>query len=106
MDEITKEAIEMWDRRLEGGLDGGDVRDVLGDWETDVARYEKELTEVAVKYGKSVLLVNDQNITMEKMVTELEALRKREKFLIALESAGVDNWTGYSYAFEILEEME
>ena len=146
MDEITQERMDSWDKRLECGLDGGDVADVLGDWATDIDRYEKLLTETAVKYGKSVLLVNDQNVLLmalgektkflegvidklsnlmnaeeylreidyykkieakvDDRCKEIKALQERDKFLIALEAAGVDNWSGYSYAFEILEEME
>ncbi len=35
-----------------------------------------------------------------------EELLKDQRKLIALESAGVDNWQGYGDAMEILEEME
>jgi hypothetical protein len=76
MDKITKERIKIWERRLEGGLDGGDVRDVLNDWKQDVGRYEDKI----------------------------EGLTERSEFLFALEEAGVDNWEGYSHAHEILEE--
>jgi hypothetical protein len=42
---------------------------------------------------------------VEEMITikqsEYEALTESQKFLNALEAAGVDNWDGYSYAVEI-----
>ena len=44
----------------------------------------------------------DENITISKK--EYEKLLKDSEFLEALRQAGVDNWDGYSYAFEILEE--
>ncbi|MEM2159330.1 MAG: hypothetical protein QXN55_00035 [Candidatus Nitrosotenuis sp.] len=37
---------------------------------------------------------------------EYERLQEAEKKLSALEAAGVDNWEGYDYAMEILEDME
>lgn len=46
----------------------------------------------------------------EKMVTitrkEYDELIHDQMKLIALESAGVDNWCGWDDAMEILEEME
>ena len=45
---------------------------------------------------------------MEETVTitkkEHEHLLGCEKLWLALESAGVDNWHGYEYAMEMLEE--
>lgn len=35
---------------------------------------------------------------------ELKELRKRDAFLSALESAGVDNWEGYFYGCELYNE--
>jgi hypothetical protein len=35
---------------------------------------------------------------------EYNDLIEDQKFLNALRAAGVDNWDGYDYAFEILEE--
>jgi hypothetical protein len=37
---------------------------------------------------------------------EYESLKESDRKLSALEAAGVDNWEGYDYAMEILEEME
>jgi len=45
---------------------------------------------------------------MEDMVTitkkEYESLLEDSNWLNALENAGVDNWDGYSFAQELLEE--
>ena len=47
---------------------------------------------------------------LEKRVEVLEEentkLDKRDDFLTALESAGVDNWQGYEHAQDIMEEWE
>jgi hypothetical protein len=49
-------------------------------------------------------------MTPEKNVTiptdRYEELLERELKLIALESAGVDNWQGYDDAMTILQEMK
>ena len=46
----------------------------------------------------------------EKMVTiteeEYDQLLKDSNFLNCLESCGVDNWDGYSYAREMMDEEE
>lgn len=36
-------------------------------------------------------------------IKEYESLRRDEAFLLALEAAGVDNWEGYSTAWQIFE---
>ena len=145
MDRITLEKMKLWDKRLEGGLDGGDVADVLGDWATDVDRVEQSFGDLVKTSLKSLQLVNDQNRALlafgEKInflegvidklsgfslgaeeylkeidyyneigkviverVGQIKELEERDKFLSALEAAGVDNWEGYSHAHEILEE--
>lgn len=38
--------------------------------------------------------------------SEYDKLLKRDEWLSYLEQAGVDNWDGYSYAFELKEEQE
>ena len=43
---------------------------------------------------------------IESLEESLEILKKRDDFLLALESAGVDNWQGYSYAYEIMDAWE
>ena len=44
------------------------------------------------------------NITISKK--EYEELLKDQKLLQALQGAGVDNWSGYDYAIEMMQEME
>lgn len=48
--------------------------------------------------------------TTEEMVTitkaQLDDLLDTEKLYLALESAGVDNWSGYDYAMELYREDE
>ena len=47
---------------------------------------------------------------MEEKVTitkeEYDQLQEDSRFLDCLRAAGVDNWEGYDYAFEILNEEE
>ena len=43
-------------------------------------------------------------VTIDK--DEYEKLLSDQRFLEALQAAGVDNWDGYSYAREIMEEGE
>ena len=47
---------------------------------------------------------------MEQMIelsqSEYQELKDAQMKLIALESAGVDNWQGYSDAMDILKEMK
>lgn len=47
---------------------------------------------------------------MEETVTiskeEYESLLEDQKLLQCLQGAGVDNWEGYDYALEMMEEME
>lgn len=47
----------------------------------------------------------DEDISKD-LISNLNNLIDRETFLCALEVAGVDNWSGYEYAYEILEEWE
>ena len=46
----------------------------------------------------------DDTVTIPK--GEYEDLIEDSKFLRALEDAGVDNWPGYDFAFEIYEAFE
>lgn len=48
--------------------------------------------------------MTEETVTISK--EEYEELKKDQKFLEALRAAGVDNWEGYDYAFDILEGME
>jgi hypothetical protein len=44
------------------------------------------------------------NITISKK--EYEELLEDQKLLRCLQDAGVDNWSGYDYAMEMMKEME
>ena len=44
------------------------------------------------------------NITISKK--EYEELLEDQKLLQCLQDAGVDNWSGYDYAMEMMKEME
>jgi hypothetical protein len=51
-----------------------------------------------------------ENMTGEAVITigvsEYMVLLKDQSFLNCLKRAGVDNWSGYEYALELLEEDE
>ena len=52
--------------------------------------------------------IDTAKVHMEETVTitlkEYESLKEDSDFLAALQSAGVDNWDGYSYALELQQE--
>ncbi len=55
------------------------------------------------------ILVERAKLLEEKvklLEVENKSLKERELFLLALEASGVDNWSGYSFAFDILKEWE
>lgn len=45
---------------------------------------------------------NNGNIEISR--TDFDDLLKDQKMLLALENAGVDNWSGYDFARELFEE--
>lgn len=47
---------------------------------------------------------NNETVTISKK--EYESLLKDSLFLECLQGAGVDNWSGYDYAIEIMDERE
>ena len=49
-------------------------------------------------------IMNEEIVTISKK--EYESLLEDRKWRIALENAGVDNWEGYSFACELLDEDE
>jgi hypothetical protein len=74
---------------------GVHYEDMSLDWkETNARRY---VVEIKVKYM-------EETITISKK--EYESLLKDSKKLSALEAAGVNNWDGYDYAIELMQEME
>ena len=46
----------------------------------------------------------EETVTISKK--EYEQLQKDQRFLECLQGAGVDNWEGYDYAMELMQEME
>ena len=46
----------------------------------------------------------EETITISKK--EYESLLEDQKLLQCLQGAGVDNWSGYDYAMEMMKEME
>jgi hypothetical protein len=51
-------------------------------------------------------MVNNMEETVTISKKEYESLLEDSKKLTALENAGVDNWEGYDYARELMQEME
>ena len=49
--------------------------------------------------------MTNKNDKIEITVAEFDELKDSEMKLLALESAGVDNWSGYDFAMELLSEM-
>lgn len=47
---------------------------------------------------------NEEFVTITS--AEYEDLLRADKFLTALENAGVDNWDGYDFALELFQEEE
>lgn len=47
-------------------------------------------------------MAKDVTISQE----EYENLLKRDRFLSCLEGSGVDNWDGYDFAIEMMEDSE
>ena len=50
--------------------------------------------------------VNNMEETITISKKEYESLLEDQKLLQALQGAGVDNWSGYDYAIEMMQEME
>lgn len=48
--------------------------------------------------------MGEEKVTISK--EEYEDLLEDQRLLMSLENAGVDNWTGYSYAMEEFHEGE
>jgi hypothetical protein len=48
--------------------------------------------------------MNEETITISKK--EYEQLKKDQHFLECLQGAGVDNWEGYDYAIELMQEEQ
>ncbi len=51
-------------------------------------------------------LRGDGEVDLEVLLAEIRELETDSDFLLSLQAAGVDNWSGYDYAFEILEGLD
>lgn len=54
--------------------------------------------------AQRINFMNEETVTISKK--EYESLLEDRKWLQALEGAGVDNWQGYDYARELMNEDE
>lgn len=52
------------------------------------------------------MALSNLNGTWTLSHSEYQSLLERDRWLSALEDAGVDNWRGISYAYETLKEWE
>lgn len=66
------------------------IVDKLKQIEADIKVLPKHI-KIAKEIDKSKVLIDEE---------EYEELKERDNILSRLEGAGVDNWEGYSYAFE------
>ena len=53
---------------------------------------------------KTKKVTDTNNITISTV--EYEYLKERDLKLTSLEHAGVDNWEGYDYSIDVLEELK
>lgn len=54
----------------------------------------------------AILAMQIDNNTKTQLFNYLDKLEERDLWLSALENAGVDNWEGYEYAQELMEEWD
>lgn len=52
--------------------------------------------------GGEFLIMNEETVTISKK--EYESLKEDARWLQCLENAGVDNWQGIDYAYELKRE--
>lgn len=87
---------------------------------------EKEMLEVALETlqriangetehpsgaaTSAILRINSMKKQSEETITikksEYNELKERDLWLTALENCGVDNWEGYDFAYDALEELK
>lgn len=51
------------------------------------------------------LVASDVRNRLNELATKVEKLEERDHFLECLEACGVDNWDGFDFAHEMLEEQ-
>lgn len=54
----------------------------------------------------AILAMQIDNNTKTQLFNYLDELEERDIWLSALENAGVNNWEGYEYAQELMEEWD
>lgn len=60
-----------------------------------------------VKAIKEIIInSNYDEETKDKIIHYFDSMVEESNFLICLQNAGVDNWEGYEYAQELMEEDE
>lgn len=63
-------------------------------------------TAYQIRMAEQEMTIYDLNKQVADMQAEMVRQSDKLQFLSALESAGVDNWQGYSHAYEILDEWK
>ena len=66
----------------------------------------QDIRKQANAIGANVADMNGESIRdrLNELATNVEELENRELFLNCLEAAGVDNWDGFDYAHDMMEE--
>ena len=88
-----------------------DANQIYEDRETLLKMIEDNVFLTALKVANATVeeqqrIIDGFMVNSQVKDAELEQLRESLKFLTCLEDAGVDNWSGYDYAHELMEEME
>jgi hypothetical protein len=73
----------------------------------DSLMVQKERVEI-LKSDNEILRENNKELLNQRndCMEQIEVLENESLKLQALQEAGVDNWDGYSYAMDILDELE
>jgi len=66
----------------------------------------QDIRKQANAIGANVADMNGESIRdrLNELATCVEELERRELFLNCLEASGVDNWDGFDYAHEMMDE--
>lgn len=67
----------------------------------------QDLRKQANSIGANVADMNGDSIRdrLNELATKVEKVEEDAKFLRCLEASGVDNWDGFDYAHEMMDEM-
>jgi len=95
---------QMDERRLRVELSSAlTANGILNDMTSRLKDGTRELLEENRRLRKANLSFAPNQI---KLRAENKRLEKKEQLLDALEAAGVDNWEGFEYAMELMEEED